>query len=900
MNLVEHLHRAAGEHPERPALIFVGPGSDQQVSFGQLDRCSARIAGGLAALGIGEGARVVVLARQSPELYAGLVALWRLGAVAVFLDPWSGRAALEEAASLARADALVAGRAAGALRLLSPALRRIPLVLHPVGSGARSLVRLAATGPVHRSLADVTPEHPALVTFSSGSAARSGVVAGAGPVAAPRAVIRSHGLLEAQHLAIARALPQRADDVDLTTFPVLVLHNLAGGVPTVVLAGSGGRGDRTPATAVLAAIERMGCRTATAAPAFWRELAEAAQTAGRTLPLRRIAIGGAVVGAALLEALGRAAPQAEIVAVYGSSEVEPVATIGAAELLASAQRTAAGAGAKLGLAVPEAAVRILDDEGRELPDGRPGEITVAGSHVAGDSARAESGDAELQTPDPLGVAIAAAAAPRLATDGRRWHRMGDHGYRDAAGRLWLLGRTHDLPRRAGRVVHPVAVEAAVESLPFVARAALLGIPFLEQAAGEDDRLVLAVQLRRGVQAPVGWADEIRERVAGLARDPAAAGDPGGGGDGLGRARDGVPGGKVGLTPAATEAVGGTRQGAVLDEVLAVDQLPVDARHRSRIDPARLRRRLIDRDRGRHLRAWLAERFPPLQHGMLIASYFGANALLAQAAMGRRPLVLGGREAAGALALLCMFFLLRVIDEHKDFAADRRVHPRRVLSRGLVTLGQLRVLGSAALALEVALAWVLGLAAFLGCLSVLVMTALIARDFFLARFLEARMLLGALIHLAIMPVYSLFIFSAVTGRAPWEAPGTVLLYAWVGYAVALAYELARKTRTPGEERPGLVTYSRRMGPYRPAWLALAAIATAAAISWRVGAQMGLGRWYHGTVLGLLILVAAGVLAYRLRPSPARAARLKDHAGLYIIAFDVLLAVALARVYGLVLG
>jgi acyl-CoA synthetase (AMP-forming)/AMP-acid ligase II/4-hydroxybenzoate polyprenyltransferase len=875
MNLVEHLCRVAAAHPERPALTFVRPGGDRQVRFGQLDRWSARIAGGLLAQGIGEGARVVVLAPLSPELYAGLVALWRLGAVAVFLDPWSGRASLEQAASTARADALVAGRAAAALRLLSPALRRIPLVLSPCGSGSRSLARLSATGPVHDALADVDREHPALVTFSSGSAARGGGVH-AGPLAAPRVVIRSHGLLEAQHLAIARALPQAADDVDLTTFPVLVLHNLAGGVPTVVLEGRGGRADRTPAAAVRAAMERNGCRTAVAAPAFWQELAEAARAAGRSLPLRRIAVGGAVVGAALLEALGRAAPRAEIVAVYGSSEVEPVATIGAAELLALAPRTAAGAGAPLGLAVPEASVRILDEEGRALPDGRSGEIAVAGGHVAGDTPRASFLDAADQTPEPLGSAVADPAPPRRAADDdRRWHRMGDQGYRDPAGRLWLLGRTHDLPRRAGRVVHPVAVEAAVEGLSFVARAALVGIPFLEQAAGAEDHLVLAVQLGQGDPAPAGWAEAVRQRVARLAPDPAAADD----GDG------------------AINPSGAAAPPIILDEVLALERLPLDRRHRSRVDSAALRRRLIDRRRGPHLRAWLAERFPPLQHGLLIASYFGANALLAQAALGRRPLGLGWREAAGALALLGLFFLLRVIDEHKDFAADRWVHPGRVLSRGLVTLGQLRGLGTAALALVIGLSWSLGPEAAVGCLWVLGLTTLIARDFFLGRFLEAHPLLGALIHLAIMPLYSLFIFSAVSGRTPGEAPATVLLYAWVGYAVALAYELARKTRTPGEERPGLVTYSRRMGPYRPAWLALAAIATASLVSWRVGTQLGLGSWYHGLVMGLLALVTWAVLDYRWRPSPARAARLKDVAGLYIIAFDVLLALALAQAYGL---
>ncbi len=873
MNLIEQLRRATAEHPQRPALIFVGAGSgstsdrqsdDLSVSFGQLDAWSARIAGGLGSLGIGPGSRVVVLAPLSPELYAGLIALWRLGAVAVFMDPWAGRAALAQSARATRADALIAGRAARAIRLFSPALRRIPLVVRSDGNGATSLVHLAAKGPPRHAIADVTPDHPALITFTSGSTAASHSPlpsAWSLPSESPlRGVVRTHGVLEAQHRAIARTLPQRASDVDLTTFPVLVLHNLAGGVPTVILPRRARRGDRAEAAAtVLAALERTGCSTAAAAPGFWRELAQAAVTAGRTLTLRRIVVGGAVVGAPLLEALGQVAPGAQIIAVYGSSEVEPVATITAAHVLALATRTAAGAGVPLGLPVPEAAVSIMDNEGREQKVGVPGEIWVAGDHVAAGY---------------LGGAAVDAPHKCYDADGRLWHRMGDAGYRDEAGRLWIVGRTHTLLRKAGLVVYPVPVEAAVEALHFVARAALTAEPFLEQADGEDDRLVLAVQPRDGATLPPGWAAEVNRRVSALAGDPATV----------------VDGGEF----------RGASLGAVPDEVIAIKLIPVDARHSSRVDQVQLRRRLIDRRRGRHLRAWLAERFPPLQHGLLITSYFGANALLAQATVGRATLSLGRREVAGALVLLCMFFLLRVIDEHKDFAADTQVHPRRVLSRGLVTLGQLRRLAAAALGLELLLAWSLGPSAIAGCLLVVGVSGLIARDFFLAAFLEARMLLGALVHLLIMPLYSLFIFSAVTGQALSAAPTPVLLYAWVGYAVALAYELARKTRTPQEERPGLVTYSRRMGPFRPAWLALAAVSVGAALSWRVGALLGLGRWYHGTVVALVFLVAVGVLDYRLRPTPARAARLKDYAGLYIFAFDVLLAVELARVNGLAIG
>lgn len=816
MNLVQPLLQAAAAAPERPALIVPGRDGDRSLSFGQLEARSARIADGLAARGIAPGSRVLVLAPLSVDLYAGLIALWRLGAVAVFLDPWSGPGALGQAAARVDADALIAGRGVRLLRPFVGALRRIPLLLGVEGPGRATLAGLAAAGPVHHDLTQVERDHPALLTFSSGSG---------GP---PKAVVRSHGVLRAQHEAIAAALPQRPGRVAFSAFPVLSLHQLAGGVTSVLAPWQAAVAHPAAAARLLRTLERTGCKEGAGPPALWRSLAEAALADGRTLGLERVVLGGAPVEARLLALLRRALPRAEILAVYGSTEAEPVALIRAEEVIARAERTARGAGLPLGRPAAGLALRIVDEAGRELPPGQAGAIQVAGPQVARGAAEPAS----------------------------TWHDMGDVGYRDEAGGLWLLGRAHALLRRSGRTVYPLAVEAALAELPFVERAALITMPFLEQGPEDEDRWVLAVTLPSDAPLPDDWREQLRRR--------------------------------------------GETLGAAGYEVAAVDRLPFDRRHRSRVDLARLRRRLIDRHQRRHLRAWLADRFPPLQHGLLIASYFGANAFVAQAALGRSPLALGWREGAGAVVLLALFFLLRIVDEHKDFASDRVVHPRRVLSRGLVTLGQLRVLGLAAAALALGLSAALGQAALAACLAALAMTGLIARDLFLPRFVEERPVLGALLHLLILPLFSLFVFSAVTGRPPTAAPAPMLAYAWVGYALALAYELARKTRSPAEERPGLVTYSRRMGPFRPAWLALAAVAAAAGCSAWAGSWLGLGGGYRGLVLALVALVGWGVLDFHRRTDARRAARLKGYTGLYIVLFDLLLAAALARAYGLELG
>ena len=301
---------------------------------------------------------------------------------------------------------------------------------------------------------------------------------------------------------------------------------------------------------------------------------------------------------------------------------------------------------------------------------------------------------------------------------------------------------------------------------------------------------------------------------------------------------------------------------------------------------------------RNFWAYLQERFPPQANGVLIVSYFAANYLLARGATWPgESLAISWRFVPGCLALLLMFFHLRVLDEHKDYALDLVVHPQRVLSRGLVTLAQLRRLGWLAIVLEAALCLLLGPAAVVGGLLVLVFSWLIYKDFYLRDYLHAHLLVNAVVHLLIMPVYCLFVFAVATGRYAWQAPAAVLWYAWVSYAVGFAIELARKTRAPSDERPGLITYSSVIGPYPAALGALAALLLAGFISLGVAASLHFAFWYHAAVAAFLLIVALGSLHFRLRTTTQTAARLQIYAGAAIFAFDWLLAAELIRLHGL---
>jgi olefin beta-lactone synthetase len=519
----ELLTRQAETQPEALAIVDARGGRERRVTYAGLEGAVARAAADLAARGLGPGRAVLVFVPMSLELYVALLALFRLGAVALFLDPSAGRAHLERCCARRPPAALLAIPKAHLLRLTSGALRRIPLKLTVGGwvpGAARFSVETggAATRPV-RGLGPVQvgPGDAALVTFTSGS---TGV---------PKAAVRTHGFLVAQHRVLAPRIALEAGDVDLATLPVFTLANLASGITTVIADIDLRRPGAVEAADVAAAIHRYSVNRITASPAFFERLVDHAGRAGEeTLTLRQLHTGGAPVFPRLLTALRAWAPNAQVVAVYGSTEAEPIAhltveAISPADVLAMQT----GRGLLAGLPVPEIDLRILRDrwgtprgtptaaefENDCLPAGQTGEIVVAGEHVL-PGYLGGVGDEET----------------KFTVAGRVWHRTGDAGLIDEQGRLWLVGRCAAKISDPYGSLYPFTVECVAMTFPEVRRAAVVA---------HHGRRLLAFE------GPVEVIDALRRATA----------------------------------------------WARIAEIRVFERLPVDARHNAKIDYPALRRLL---------------------------------------------------------------------------------------------------------------------------------------------------------------------------------------------------------------------------------------------------------------------------------------------------------------------
>jgi acyl-CoA synthetase (AMP-forming)/AMP-acid ligase II len=206
----------------------------------------------------------------------------------------------------------------------------------------------------------------------------------------------------------------------------------------------------------------------------------------------------------MLDRIAALAPDAAVVAVYGSTEAEPIAKIDRRDI-AAADRLAMerGAGLLAGTASPSIQLRIIADrwgtplgpwrdaklEQQTRTDGLAGEIVVSGEHVL-TSYLDGQGDEET----------------KIRVGDRIWHRTGDAGYLDRQGRLWLLGRAAAKVCDSGGVVYPFAVECAASGIPGVRRSAFVLHRNCRVLVVEADR---TAGLREALTSRLEWARLVK-------------------------------------------------------------------------------------------------------------------------------------------------------------------------------------------------------------------------------------------------------------------------------------------------------------------------------------------------------------------------------------------------------
>jgi fatty-acyl-CoA synthase len=453
-----------------PATVAVVDDAGE-LTYAELDRRSNAVAHGLLRSGLGERDAVALLARNSRQFVIALAAVSKIGADLIYLNTGFGAGEIGDVVRDEDVRAVIADEefeqrvAEGA-----PGLRYVLARTEGTREDVPTLDRLAEGPSLPPPPRRYVGRHVILTSGTTGK-----------PKGAPR---EAPGLLAGAELvvALAGAIPLRSREVTVLAAPMFHTWGFAHLLMGLALRSTLVVRDRFDPETTVRLLDEHAATALVAVPVMLQRVLELPEEVRRRHPapaLRVVAVSGSAIPASVAERFMD--EYGDVVHnLYGSTELAYVTVAAPADL-----RAVPGTA---GRPLPGVTLRILDDDGAEVPTGETGRIFAG-------SALTFEGYSGGQDKERIGGLVA----------------TGDLGHLDEQGRLHIDGRDDDMIVSGGENVYPREVEEALLEHPAVADAAVVGVP--DEKYGQA--LEAHVVLRDGGASPEQLRDFLEARLAGF-------------------------------------------------------------------------------------------------------------------------------------------------------------------------------------------------------------------------------------------------------------------------------------------------------------------------------------------------------------------------------------------------
>ncbi|MGY0021902.1 acyl-CoA synthetase [Streptomyces sp. YJ-C3] len=473
------LRRSARRTPARVALRY-GP---RTWTYEELDDAVSRAAGVLRGLGLDPGDRVGAYGHNSDAYLVGFLACARAGLVHVPVNQ-----------NLTGDDLTYIVRQSGSALVLSD-----PDLAGRLPEGVRTLALRDADDSLLARLAAATPYD----ARQPGADDLVQLLYTSGTTALPKGARMSHRALVHEYVSAIHALDLKDTDRPVHSLPlyhsaqmhVFLLPYLAVGATNTLL-------DAPDAARILDLVETGEADSVFAPPTVWIGLSQHPDFATRDLGgLRKAYYGASIMPVPVLERLRARLPGLAFYNCFGQSEIGPLATV-----LGPDEHE--GRMDSCGRPVLFVEAKIVDEDGKDVPDGTPGEVVYRSPQLC---------DGYWDKPEETREAF---------RDG--WFRSGDLAVRDSEGYFTVVDRVKDVINSGGVLVASRQVEDALYTHPAVAETAVIGLPderWIEAVTAvvvrtrevtEADLLAHAREKLPGFKAPkrVVFVDELPRNASG--------------------------------------------------------------------------------------------------------------------------------------------------------------------------------------------------------------------------------------------------------------------------------------------------------------------------------------------------------------------------------------------------
>jgi long-chain acyl-CoA synthetase len=482
-SLVGLMEESFRQYAERPAYSFMG----KELSFAETDRVSRAFAAYLQGLGLAQGDRVAIMMPNVPQYPVVVAAILRAGYVVVNVNPLYTARELEHQLKDSGSKAIVIienfahtlekcmaatpvkhvvlcamGDRLGLLKgaLVNFVVRKVKKLVPPFSLPGAARFNEAIARGEHSTLRqpEIKPDDVAVLQYTGGT---TGVSKGA--VLLHRNVIANVLQSQAWNDPVMRKIPPGEQSTSICALPLY--HIFAFTVGMMLSMRTGGKLVLIPnprdLPAVLKELSKHRFHSFPAVNTLFNGLVNHPDFGKVDWSHLKVSVGGgmAVQGAVAQKWLEKTG--CPICEGYGLSETSPSASCNP---VTNTEFTGT-----IGVPIPGTLMKIIDDDGRDVAQGQPGEIAIKGPQVMA---------GYWQRPDET--------AKVMTADG--WFKSGDVGIMDERGYFRIVDRKKDMILVSGFNVYPNEIEDVVARLPGVLECACVGMP--DEQTGEAVKLVI--------------------------------------------------------------------------------------------------------------------------------------------------------------------------------------------------------------------------------------------------------------------------------------------------------------------------------------------------------------------------------------------------------------------------
>jgi long-chain acyl-CoA synthetase len=450
MNIKQILEKTSSEMPHKEAIVI----GTQRITYWELDKASNRVANALMKLGMIKGDHVALLLSHSPEWVINYFGIIKGGGVAVLLSSALKGPELDSMLRDSDSEILITERRFS--EMLSAALPRITLLRHVIDVDTGSYAQMMADSSSASPRMDIKGEDEATIFYTCGVLGRQ------------KGVVHTHASLMGSPPIFSAAIQRKREDVIIDLIPFSYLFGLFEVLFGSIMSGSTVVivHDVSP-RAILEVMEREKGSIVFGVPAIYNALAmmrDEVLKEYRLNSVRLFVTGGAKSCPRLMQAL-QDKFRVSIHDAYGLTETSGVS-------MGSFGSRKIGTVGK-----PICAIKILDDNGNEVP-------------------RGEIGEGVFRVPWVMkGYYKAPELTVQVLKDG--WFYTGDYVRMDEEGYLeYIEKKSFVIVTPSGLKVSPLEVESVFVSHRSVAEAAYVSI---DNDCGGQTRIAFVV-LKEGQKA----------------------------------------------------------------------------------------------------------------------------------------------------------------------------------------------------------------------------------------------------------------------------------------------------------------------------------------------------------------------------------------------------------------